>query len=52
VPRSSQYYQVLKEGQIIVTKNLSDRYIDWTKPNWIYYQNASLLIPIAQKDGE
>jgi hypothetical protein len=51
VPRSSQYYQVSKEGQIIVTKNLSDRYIDWTKPNWIYYQNASLLIPIAQADG-
>ena len=52
VPRSSQYYQVSREGEIIVTKNLSDRYIDWTKPNWIYYQNASLLIPIAQKDEE
>ncbi len=52
VPRSSQYYQVSKEGQIIVTKNLSDRYIDWTKPNWIYYLNASLHIPIPRDDGE
>lgn len=52
VPRSSQYYQVSKEGQIIVTKNLSDRYIDWTKPNWIYYLNASLLIPIPRDNGE
>lgn len=51
VPRSSQYYQVSKEDQIIVQKNLSDRYIDWTQPNWIYYQNASLLIPIAPDDG-
>ena len=50
VPRSSQYYQVSKEDQIIVKKNLSDRYIDWTQPNWIYYQNASLLIPIAPDD--
>lgn len=52
VPRSSQYYQVSKEGQIIVTKNLSDRYIDWTKPNWIYYLNASLNIQIPRDNGE
>lgn len=47
VPRISQSYQVSKEDRIIAKKNLSDRYIDWTKPNWIYYQNASLIIPIA-----
>ncbi|MGB3921307.1 CHAT domain-containing protein [Methanothrix sp.] len=52
VPRSSQYYQVSKEGQIIVTKNLSDRHIDWTEPNWIYYLNASLNIQIPRDNGE
>ena len=50
VPRVSQSYQVSKEDQIIAKKNLSDRYIDWTRPNWIYYQNASLFIPIAGED--